>query len=149
MLLKFHSTLFLILFGLSSGITLPLAGQNFIGYSKTQIRTMVRDSLPEFYFAKEVINGDRSFLKFENTMEEQTVLFILNRKGVCIGVNRMYNFGEKDAVEKELSLKYRKVSKSEWRFKQQGKEYAAILKEDEWFLKLIIKPRKTNKSGNN
>ncbi len=144
MLLKFHNILFFIVLGLSTGLTLPLSGQNFIGYTRQQIKNMVRDSLPGFYFAKDVNNGDRSFLKYENTIEEQTVLFILNRGGICTAVNRMYNFIEKDAVEKELSSKYRKVSKNEWRFLQKKMEYVVVLKEDEWFLKLIIKPRKIN-----
>ncbi len=103
---------------------------------------MVKDSLPGFFLAKEIQNGVKSFIKYENTFEEQTVLFIFNEKGVCTAVNRMYNFIEKDGLVKELSSKYRKVSKNEWRFKKDGKEYTAVLKEEEWFLKLIIKSRK-------
>ena len=103
---------------------------------------MIKDSLQGFFLAKEIQNGAKSFIKYENTFDEQTVLFIFNEKGVCSAINRMYNFIEKEAVIKELSSKYRKVSKNEWRFTQNGKEYAAILKEEEWFLKLIIKSRK-------
>ena len=103
---------------------------------------MVKDSLQGFFFVKDIQNGDRSFIKYENTFEEQTVLFIFNKKGVCTAVNRMYNFIERDAITKELSAKYKMVSKNEWRFRQNGKEFIVILKDDEWFLKLIIKLRK-------
>ena len=124
-------------------LTSTVSCQNFIGFTKLQVRKSVRDSLPGFYFVKEVTNGDRSFLKYENTLEEQTILFIINRSGVCTAINRMYNFIEREAVEKELSTKYHKSSKNVWRFRQGGRDYVAILKEDEWFLKLIIKSRKT------
>lgn len=130
----------LVLLGICLAST--LCAQNFIGYSRQQVKSMVKDSLPGFFLAKEIQNGVKSFIKYENTFEEQTVLFIFNEKGVCTAVNRMYNFIEKDGLVKELSSKYRKVSKNEWRFKKEGKEYAAVLKEEEWFLKLIIKSRK-------
>ena len=127
---------------LGCSLTLTLRAQNFIGYSRLQVKSMVKDSLQGFFFAKEIQNGDKGFIKYENTFEEQTVLFLFNDKGICTAVNRMYNFFERDAVITELTAKYRKISKNEWRFVSKGKEYTAILKEDEWFLKLIIKPRK-------
>ncbi|SDB98038.1 hypothetical protein SAMN05216323_101337 [Williamwhitmania taraxaci] len=128
---------------------MTLRAQNFIGYSRSQIKSMAKDSLQGFFFAKEIHNGNKGFIKYENTFEEQTVLFLINNQGICTAVNRMYNFFERDAVMKELTGKYKKISKNEWRFVSRGKEFAVILKEDEWYLKLIIKPRKTSRRGNN
>jgi len=142
MLLKFHRALPLLFVLLGISLAQTLHAQNFIGFNRQQVKSMAKDSLPGFFFAKEIQNGDKSFIKFENTFEEQTVLFIFNEKGVCTAVNRMYNFFERESVSKELSTKYRKISKNEWQFRRNGKDYSVILKDDEWFMKLIIKPRK-------
>ena len=115
------------------------AAQNYIGLHKEEIRTRVKKELPGFYFAKEVESGDRSFIKFENSFEEQTLIFRLNEMGVCTSVYRMYNTWLEDKVRAQLDATYGKGAGNRWYFTLSHKEYEVILKQSDWYITVIIK----------
>lgn len=115
------------------------AAQNYIGLHKDEIRTRVKKELPGFYFAKEVESGDRSFIKFENTFEEQTLIFRLNQKGNCTSVSRMYNTWLEDKIRAQLDASYGKGTGNHWYFTSDGKRFEVVLKQSDWYLTVITK----------
>lgn len=116
--------------------------QNYIGLYKDTIKVLVPESFPGFVFAKEVSNYDKSFIKFENTYEEQTILFVLNEDGYCTYVSRMYNTWLFNKLKDELSKKYGDSKNLIWNQTKDGKSYEVELRKGKWFVTVITRPKK-------
>lgn len=117
-------------------------GQNYIGLHKDKIKEKVRSELSGFIFIKEVENGDRSFIKFENTFEEQTLLFVLNAKGKCTSVSRMYNTWLFNKLKTDLDSRLQPAGELKWIERCEGKEYEVFLRKGEWFISVVTLPLK-------
>lgn len=131
--ISFVTTTFLFL-------SLSINAQNYIGFHKDDIVKLMPQEYKGFYFEKEVNVYDRGFLKYVNTVEEQTVLFMINTDGVCTAVSRMYNTWLHEQVVNELNKKYQQVSTNKWLEVKDGKEYHLALIKGKWFLTLTIRP---------
>jgi len=116
--------------------------QNYIGLHKDEIRKRVKEEVPGFAFTKEIYNLDRSFIKFENTFEEQTLLFMLNSEGYCTSVARMYNTWLFNRIRDELDAKYGKQKGLVWEEEKDGKKYDIELIKGEWFITVLTKTKK-------
>ena len=117
-------------------------GQNYIGLHKDSIRVKMKVEYPTFAFAKEIQNEDRSFIKFENSFEEQTLLFVLNAQGYCTSVSRMYNTWLFNRIKDELNKKYGESKKLIWIEEMDDKEYEVELKKGEWFVTVVTRTKK-------
>jgi len=122
-------------------LTLHVAGQNYIGLHKDEIRKRAATEYKGFTFDNEVENGNRSFLKYVNVFEEQTLLFVLNDKGYCTSMSRMYNTWLLNQVKADLTKKYRQTDSLTWLEKQNDKEYEIKLRKGEWFLTVSTRPK--------
>ncbi|MGE0076486.1 MAG: hypothetical protein AB7S48_01350 [Bacteroidales bacterium] len=107
---------------------------------KDNIRKLTPKEYKGFVFEKEVENGDRSFIKFVNVIDEQTLLFMVNQKGICTSVSRMYNTWLYDQIAKELKRDYEKIGSDLWKETKDGKEYEIKLKQGEWYITVITRP---------
>ncbi len=120
----------------------PSSSQNYIGLHKEEIRERVRQEQQGFVFTKEIENGDKSFIKFENTFEEQTLLFVLNAQGYCTSVSRMYNTWLFNRVKTDLDSKFKPAGDHRWIETLQGKEFEVLLRKSEWFITVVTLPLK-------
>ena len=121
-------------------IQLTVQGQNYIGMHKDDIRKLTPKEHKGFVFEKEVENGDRSFIKFVNVIDEQTLLFMVDSKGICTSVSRMYNTWLYDQIQKELKKNYKKKGSDTWIESKDGKKYEIKLKNGEWFITVTTRP---------
>ncbi|MEW5846571.1 MAG: hypothetical protein AB1777_09955 [Bacteroidota bacterium] len=121
-------------------LSLSVSAQNYIGLHKDDIAKHMPQEYKGFYFEKEVNVDDRGFLKYVNTIEEQTILFMIDSDGYCTAVSRMYNTWLYDQVVNELNSKYQQVSINKWLEVKEGKLYDLILIKGKWFLTLTIRP---------
>ncbi len=117
--------------------------QNYIGLHKDEIREKVNKELKGFAFAKEIFNNDRSFIKFENTFEEQTLIFMLNAEGYCTSVSRMYNTWLFNRLRDDLTAKYGKSKNLKWIELIDGKKYEVELVKGEWFVTVVTRQKKS------
>lgn len=131
--ISFVTTTFVIL-------SLSINAQNYIGFHKDDIAKLMPQEYKGFYFEKEVNVDNRAFLKYVNTVEEQTLLFMINTDGICTAVSRMYNTWLHEQVVSELNIKYQQVSTNKWLEVKDGKEYILTLIKGKWFLTLTIRP---------
>jgi hypothetical protein len=120
---------------------LKAIGQNYINLHKDEIKERVRKELPGFHFSNEVFNNDRSFVKYENAFEEQTVIFMLNSKGYCISVMRMYNTWLFNRIKLELEHKYGKSKNLKWIELKDGQRYEIELVRGEWFITVVTRKK--------
>ncbi|MBC7125755.1 MAG: hypothetical protein H5T24_09005 [Bacteroidales bacterium] len=121
-------------------LSLSASAQNYIGLHKDEIAKRMPQENKGFYFEKEVNVDDRSFLKYVNTLDEQTILFMIDTDGFCSAVSRMYNTWLYDQVVNELNSKYQQVSTNKWLEVKEGKSYDLTLIKGKWFLTLTIRP---------
>lgn len=122
---------------LSSGIS----AQNYIGLKKGEIINKMRIEHSEFFFDKEVKNGNKSFIKFvDGAIIPETILFVLNNNGTCRFVKHMYEDKTKlQTVKDELTSKYKVVGENKWLMKLKGKEYEIILEDNKWFFEVTTR----------
>lgn len=120
-------------------LAISVFSQNYIGLHKDEIRVKVKSDLPGFGFTKEVFNNDRSFIKFENTFEEQTIIFMLNSNGYCTSVSRMYNTWQYNKLKDELTTKYGKSSQNKWIDVVDSKKFEIELIKGEWFITVVTR----------
>lgn len=116
--------------------------QNYISMHKDEIRTRVGQELLGFAFTKEIYNFDRSFIKFENTFEEQTLIFMLNADGFCTSVSRMYNLWMFNKLEEQLAEEYGKSQNLRWAYRKGEKTYEVRLVKGDWFTTVVTRLKK-------
>jgi len=121
-------------------LSLSVSAQNYIGLHKDEIAKRMPQENKGFFFEKEVNVDDRGFLKYVNTLDEQTILFMIDTDGFCTAVSRMYNTWLYDQVVNELNSKYQQVSNNKWLEVKEGKNYDLTLIKGKWFLTLTIRP---------
>lgn len=121
-------------------LSLSVSAQNYIGLHKDEIAKRMPQEYKGFFFEKEVNVDDRGFLKYVNTLDEQTILFMIDTDGFCTAVSRMYNTWLYDQVVNELNSKYQQVSTNKWLEEKEGKNYDLTLIKGKWFLTLTIRP---------
>lgn len=136
----FYRKLLLVL--LVSTIAISGFAQNFIGQHKQDIQKNIKQAYPGFYFDKEVENGKKSFLKYVNNFEEQTLLFILDENGNCTSMARMYNSWLFSQIKKDLDSKYKSKDSLIWIDHSDGNDYEIALKKGKWFITVITRLKK-------
>jgi len=122
-----------------------IAGQNYIGLYKDEIRKNIPSQYQGFVFEKEVLNGNKSFIKFVNANEEQTLLFVLHEKGYCTSSSRMYNTWLYNQVENELKKKYAQIDSTTWVESANNHKYEIRLIKGEWFITVTTYPYSNEK----
>lgn len=120
-------------------LSVSALGQNYIGLHKSLIGPKLKKEYPGFSFEKEVVNGNRSFLKYIDSANEQTLLFRLSSKGVCISVSRMYNTWLYKELVESLNTKYQKAGSNSWIERRGKRTFTLKLKKGKWFVTLFIK----------
>jgi len=114
--------------------------QNYIGLHKSEIQQKAPKAYSGFVFEKEVENGKKSFIKYVNSFDEQTLLFILDEKGYCTSISRMYNTWLFSQVKNELNKKYTKKDSLTWLEYSNNKVYEITLKKGEWYITVTTRP---------
>jgi hypothetical protein len=99
----------------------------------------VKQAYPGFNFDKEIENGKKSFLKYVNAFEEQTILFILDENGYCTSIARMYNTWLFSQVKSDLDAKYKSKDSLTWLDHSNGKDYEIVLRKGKWFITVITR----------
>ncbi len=123
-------------------IMCSVKSQNYISMHKDEIRTRVGQELSGFAFAKEIYNFDRSFIKFENSFEEQTLIFMLNADGFCTSVSRMYNTWMFNKLKEQLAEEYGKSKNLRWTYRKDRNTYEVELVKGDWFTTVVTRLKK-------
>lgn len=116
-------------------------GQNFIGMHKNEIVDSMKISYKNFKLNNDVVNKTYKYLKFEDHISEQTMLFFLSEDDRCTLVRWMSDYSNINDIIKELDEKYRKIDKNSWSYKNKGKEYFALLEDGEWYFTVTIRQK--------
>jgi hypothetical protein len=113
--------------------------QNFIGMEKDQILQVMRDSQKKFKLNTDDVNPHYKYLKFENKIDEITILFFLSEENKCTLIRKMCDYSNINDVITELDGKYNKSGKNAWTYNDKGKTYLVNLVEEEWYFTVTTK----------
>lgn len=114
-------------------LSLSLQAQNYIGMHKSKIHKVLSNANPYFKLNKDVINNSYKYLKYEDKINEQTILFFLSPGDTCTYVRHMCDYSNLTTVIDSLDNKYVKLDKNTWSYQDGKEEYIITLTEEEWF----------------
>jgi hypothetical protein len=120
-------------------LALRINGQNYIGLHKDEIVSLMDDNQSDFRLNKGVINKVYNYLKYEDKVNEQTLLFFLDKDDCCTCVRLMSDYANLRDVLDSLNSNFSRHSENEWVYRDQGETYTVSLKKEEWFFTVSTK----------
>jgi hypothetical protein len=117
------------------------SGQHFIGMHRNDIIDEMKSSHKSFQLNTTNVNPHYNYLKYEDHINEITILYFLSDEDRCTLVRKMYDYSNINDVERELNEKYDKVGKNEWEYSHLLQRYSVSLTEGDWFFTVTIKKK--------
>jgi hypothetical protein len=124
-----------ILILLTGILTLPgyLYSQEYIGYHEEKIKTLMKEENKMFKLNTNTVNKYYKYLKYEDKVNEITIMFFLSDNDYCTLVRYMSDYSNINETLNDLNSKYKKISKNSWQYHKNGKTYSVKLEEGDWF----------------
>ena len=119
-------------------MTLNAYAQNYIGMDKESVLETVKEKRPDFIQCK-VINKSYNYLKFQDSLGEQTMLFFINDEEKCTSVKLMSHYVYLGQEIADLNKNYESVGNNQWKYSDGGQDYIVELDKGQWFFSIIIK----------
>ena len=126
-------------------ISLQVNAQNFIGLHKNEIVTLMKETQKEFKLNTGVVNKKYNYLKYEDKINEQTVLYFLDDNDYCTYVRLISDYANINSAIDELNNKYTRKNDNTWIYTDRGKKYIVYLEKEEWFFTINIKKKEEEK----
>lgn len=118
--------------------------QYLIGkHAKDIISIMKTD--PEYRYLKlNTTDKNKSFkyLKYEDRINQITVLFFLDDNNNCKMIRMMYDYSNINDVLEKMDKELDKITDKKYECKIDGKTLTVDLKEDEWFFTVTVREKK-------
>jgi len=112
---------------------------NYIGKPKAEIVKNMTESFKTFKLNTSNINKTYNYLKYEDKIQEITVLFFLSDENKCKMVRYMSDYSNINDVLEEINLKYSKIDTNNWKYNSNDKYYIVNLEQGDWFFTVTIK----------
>ena len=116
--------------------------QNFIGMHKTEIVMVMKETQKDFKLNTDVVNKKYNYLKFEDRINEQTVLYFLDEEDNCTYIRFMSDYSNYNSVLDSLNTKYTRKNDNTWNYTDKGSIYVIYLEKGEWFFTVNTKKKK-------
>lgn len=133
-----HIVLFL---GLMNSANEPLFETHFIGMNKNEIVQTVKEKHRLFKLNTTTVNSSFNYLKYEDRINEITVLFFLSDEDKCEAVRIMSDYSNINDIILQLDEYYTKEDASTWAYTVKSAEYKVTLEEGDWFFTVSVKEK--------
>jgi hypothetical protein len=120
-------------------LTLQVNGQNYIGLHKDEIASLMKETQRDFKLNTGIINKAYNYLKYEDKVNEQTLLFFLDEDDCCTCVRLMSDYTNLNDVTDTLNSKYTRTGENTWTYKEMDVVYTVRLEKEEWYFTVITK----------
>ena len=121
--------------------TVKVSSQNYVGLHKDEIIRLMSEKHRDFKLNKDVINRKFTYLKYEDKISEQTILYFLSDKGYCTLVRWMGDYSNINDMLSMLNKHYTKTGRNRWTYTRNGREYVINLEEGEWFFSVSFRQK--------
>jgi hypothetical protein len=116
-----------------------LFSQNLIGYTKSEIETHMKAEYKGFKLNTTSRNTAYKYLKYENGLKTETLLFFLSEDDVCTYCKYMGDYSVLNDKLREVNENWKKVDRTTWTQKKNGKNFRIVLEKGEWFFTLTTR----------
>ena len=120
---------------------IKVSAQNYVDVHKDEIIRIMSQKHRNFKLNKDVINRNYNYLKYEDNISEQTILFFLSDDNICTMVRWMSSYANIHDMLSMLNKEYDKTEKNQWTYIKNGKKYVVNLEEGEWFFTVNFKQK--------
>ena len=117
-----------------------IQAQNMIGLDKEEIMDEMNTRFKTFKLNTSTVNHTYKYLKYEDNINEITILFFLSDNDKCTLIRKMYDYSNINDVLKDLNGNYKSDGKNKWTYSDHGNHYVVDLSEGEWFFTVTVKP---------
>ena len=132
---------FIISIFLLVAAVIKVSAQNYVDVHKDEIIKLMSQEHRNFKLNKNVINRNYNYLKYEDNISEQTILFFLSDDDYCTMVRWLSSYANIHDLLSMLNKEYNKTDKNQWTYIKNGKKYVIHLEEGEWFFTVNFKLR--------
>lgn len=115
--------------------------QQYVGLHKDVIMQRMSDEHKTFKLNTGAVNRTYQYLKFEDKINEITILFFLSDNDECTLVRLMADYSNINDIVSELDEKYNSTGKDQWEDITRGKNYSIALEEGDWFFTVTIREK--------
>lgn len=119
---------------------LTAKAQNYVGMSVPEVEEAMKKNRPDFVKAK-VINKSYNYLKYQDALGEQTILFFIDNKDVCTSIKLMSHYVYMGQEVADLNKKYQSIGNNQWTFNEKNQDYIVTLEKGQWFFSIITKKK--------
>lgn len=134
--------LLLAVFSIGALSTRQLYAQHFIGLHETEIKEVMKESHKKFRLNTSAVNPHYKYLKYEDKINEITMLFFLSEENRCTLVRKMCDYSNIIDVIEELNNNYKAIDKNSWEYVVRKKTYLVSLVEEEWYFTVTTRLKK-------
>lgn len=110
-----------------------LKSQYFIGKHKNDLIIHMKNYFKGFNLNTNVTNNTFKYLKYENIITQETILFFLNNNDTCISVRWLSDYSNINERISYLNKYYNKINDTIWYYIENKKKIFVKLKEEEWY----------------
>lgn len=122
-------------------IPLQGKGQNYIGLHKNEIVSLMKKTQKEFRLNTDVVNKKYNYLKYEDKINEQTLLYFLNKDDYCTYVRLISDYSNYNSLIDTLNTRYKRRNENTWIYTDEGVRYVVYLEKEEWFFTIHTKKK--------
>lgn len=129
----------IFLLALSFILVMNSKAQHLIGMHKDDIMAYMKENKKNFKLNTGAVNKAYNYLKYENDISEQTLLYFLNENNVCSYIRLMSSYANLNDIVGELNKKHSKKNKTTWTYKEGPDVFLIELEKGEWFFTVSTK----------
>ncbi len=119
-----------------------MEAQHYIGLHKDDIMAFMKTEKKNFRINNTNTNKTYKYLKYEDNISEQTMLFFLDDRDECTYARLMSAYGNYPDIVEALDSLYSKADNSSWTYIQDDDKYIIRLEKGEWFFTINYKKDK-------
>lgn len=116
-----------------------LFSQNLIGYSESEIISIMKEDYKKFRLSTTTKNPVYNYLKYENSLKTETLLFFLSDDDECTYYKFLGDYSRLNSKISVLNEKHKKIDDKTWIEVIKGKKYKIELEKGEWFFTLTTR----------
>ncbi len=128
-------------------MSLQVNAQNFIGLHKDEIVALMKQTRKEFKLNTGVVNEKYNYLKYEDKISEQTVLYFLDQNDYCTYVRFISDYSNYNSAIEELNSKYTRKNENTWIYTDKDQKYIVSLEKEEWFFTINTKKKEEKQNS--
>ena len=116
--------------------------QHFIGLHQEEIKEVMKNEHKKFKLNTSTVNPHYKYLKYEDKINEMTLLFFLSEDDHCTLVRQMCDYSNIIDVVEDLNSRYEAIDKDSWEYMEGKKTYLVSLVEEEWYFTITTRLKK-------